>query len=219
MHMPCDGRLTRMIYVPGSLFSVNAGHRTRRARPVRAQRAVGLRVRIARRDRSYSTMVGATIVGSMATVWHGVVNHAAAGEDARMALRRPARSLREGRGDGPLPCSGSTVVLLFPRRTLVFNPSWAPGRAIRLGETMATERGLSDDRRMRSRRLRGRQRAFRLSSIASPVTVTVSSVVPPSTATGAPPAGAACARIMISGRGGGVTSPVDTVMRPARQLA
>jgi phosphatidylserine decarboxylase len=34
---------------------------------------------------------------------------------------------------------GSTVVLLFPTSTLVFNRSWAPGRAVRLGEPMATE--------------------------------------------------------------------------------
>ena len=31
---------------------------------------------------------------------------------------------------------GSTVVLLFPRRTLRFNPGWAPGRVIRMGEAM-----------------------------------------------------------------------------------
>ena len=34
---------------------------------------------------------------------------------------------------------GSTVVLLFPTSTLVFNRAWAPGRAVRLGEAMATE--------------------------------------------------------------------------------
>ena len=31
---------------------------------------------------------------------------------------------------------GSTVVLLFPKDTLRFNPEWAPGRAIRMGEAM-----------------------------------------------------------------------------------
>ena len=33
---------------------------------------------------------------------------------------------------------GSTVVALFPRSFLEFNPAWAPGRGIRLGEMMAT---------------------------------------------------------------------------------
>ena len=31
---------------------------------------------------------------------------------------------------------GSTVVLLFPKGTLRFNPAWAPGGAIRMGEAM-----------------------------------------------------------------------------------
>nr|MBP8194754.1 phosphatidylserine decarboxylase [Azonexus sp.] len=73
IHMPCDGRLTRMIYVPGALFSVN---------PTTARGVPGL---FARNERVVCvfdtangpfvlTLVGATIVGSMATVWHGVVN-------------------------------------------------------------------------------------------------------------------------------------------------
>jgi len=137
VHMPCAGRLTRMIYVPGSLFSVNA---------VTARGVPGL---FARNERVVcvfesehgpfiSAMVGATIVGSVATVWHGLVN-----------TRRPAK-LREWRyADGEVVIGkgeemgrfqlGSTVVLLFPRNTLAFNPAWAPGRAIRLGEEMATE--------------------------------------------------------------------------------
>jgi phosphatidylserine decarboxylase len=32
---------------------------------------------------------------------------------------------------------GSTVVLLFPRGPLRFNPDWQPGGAVRLGQAMA----------------------------------------------------------------------------------
>jgi phosphatidylserine decarboxylase len=32
---------------------------------------------------------------------------------------------------------GSTVVMLFPKGPLQFNPVWVPGAAIRLGEVMA----------------------------------------------------------------------------------
>ena len=72
--MPCDGRLTRMIYVPGELFSVN---------PATARGVPGLFARNERVVCVFETqahgpfvlaLVGATIVGSMATVWHGVVN-------------------------------------------------------------------------------------------------------------------------------------------------
>ena len=73
IHMPCDGRLTRMIYVPGALFSVN---------PSTARGVPGLFARNERvvcvfesaRGPFALVLVGATIVGSMATVWHGVVN-------------------------------------------------------------------------------------------------------------------------------------------------
>ena len=73
IHMPCAGRLTRMIHVPGELFSVN---------PTTARGVPGLFARNERVvcvfDSAHGpfvlTLVGATIVGSMATVWHGVVN-------------------------------------------------------------------------------------------------------------------------------------------------
>ena len=32
---------------------------------------------------------------------------------------------------------GSTVVMLFPKAALQFNPQWAPTKPIRLGEAMA----------------------------------------------------------------------------------
>ncbi|HOI53353.1 MAG TPA: phosphatidylserine decarboxylase, partial [Azonexus sp.] len=33
---------------------------------------------------------------------------------------------------------GSTVVLLFPKGRLAFNPDWAPTRPVRMGEAMAS---------------------------------------------------------------------------------
>jgi phosphatidylserine decarboxylase len=44
IHMPCAGRLTRMIYVPGDAVLGQPDHRARRARPVCPQRTRGLRV-------------------------------------------------------------------------------------------------------------------------------------------------------------------------------
>jgi phosphatidylserine decarboxylase len=32
---------------------------------------------------------------------------------------------------------GSTVVMLFPKGCLTFNPAWKPGGLIRMGEAMA----------------------------------------------------------------------------------
>ena len=142
IHMPCDGRLTRMIYVPGDLFSVN---------PVTARGVPGL---FARNERVVCVfesahgpfvlaLVGATIVGSMATVWHGVVNPPR-GKVVREWLypSSPARPedaifLKQGDEMGRF-LLGSTVVMLFPKGPLRFNTDWAPGRAVRLGEAMAS---------------------------------------------------------------------------------
>ena len=70
IHMPCDGKLKSMTYVPGDLFSVN---------PTTAEGVPGLFARNERVVCEFSSaqhgsfvivLVGATIVGSMATVWH-----------------------------------------------------------------------------------------------------------------------------------------------------
>ena len=141
IHMPCDGRLSRMIYVPGDLFSVN---------PVTARGVPGLFARNERvvcvfesaRGPFVLALVGATIVGSMATVWHGLVNPPR-GKVVREWLYpvspdKPEASifLKQGEEMGRF-LLGSTVVMLFPKGNLRFNPDWAPGRAVRLGEAMA----------------------------------------------------------------------------------
>jgi phosphatidylserine decarboxylase len=82
-------------------------------------------------------LVGATIVGSMATVWHGVVNPPRPGRVREW--RYDDRELRLERGEemGRF-LLGSTVVLLLPPLRLRFNTAWAPGASIRLGEAMAS---------------------------------------------------------------------------------
>jgi phosphatidylserine decarboxylase len=141
VHMPCTGRLVRMIHVPGALFSVN---------PTTARGVPGL---FARNERVVCVferegegpfvmaLVGATIVGSMATVWHGVVNTTRPGQVRQWRYDDQRIMLHRGEEMGRF-LLGSTVVMLFPPRPaalppLQFNPEWAPGRAIRLGEPMA----------------------------------------------------------------------------------
>jgi len=82
-------------------------------------------------------LVGATIVGSMATVWHGVVNPPRPGRVREW--RYDDREVRLERGDemGRF-LLGSTVVMLLPSLSLRFNPAWAAGGSIRLGQAMAT---------------------------------------------------------------------------------
>ena len=135
IHMPCDGRLLRMIYVPGDLFSVN---------PATARGVPGL---FARNERVVCvfdtpqgpmvlTLVGATIVGSMATVWHGVLPREGAVRQWHYDSQTPPVLLKKGDEMGRF-LLGSTVVLLFPQGPLQFNPGWQPGGPVRLGDAMA----------------------------------------------------------------------------------
>ena len=135
IHMPCDGRLLRMIHVPGALFSVN---------PVTARGVPGLFARNERvlcvfesaRGPFVLALVGATIVGSMATVWHGVVNPPRTGQLREWHYGDGQVELKQGEEMGRF-LLGSTVVMLFPKGRFRFNAAWVPGGAIRLGESMA----------------------------------------------------------------------------------
>ena len=139
IHMPCAGTLRRTIHVPGDLFSVN---------PTTARGVPGLFARNERvvcifddaQGRPFVlVLVGATIVGSMATVWQGVINPPRPGlvrewrhDDAPVHLERGAEMGRF--------LLGSTVVMLFTAEAMRdrhANPAWAPGGAIRMGEAMA----------------------------------------------------------------------------------
>ncbi len=137
IHMPFDGRLLRMIYVPGALFSVN---------PTTARGVPGL---FARNERVVCvfesvagpfvlTLVGATIVGSMATVWHGVVNPPRLPRIREWTYSDQQIVLKKGDEMGRF-LLGSTVVMLFPKDALAFNPKWEPAREIRMGEAMGNK--------------------------------------------------------------------------------
>ena len=139
IHMPCTGRLLRMVYVPGDLFSVN---------PTTVRGVPGLFARNERVVCVFDTargpfvlvLVGATIVGSMATVWHGVVTPPRPGEIKRWDYTNQPVELAKGAEMGRF-LLGSTVVLLWPKSTLKFNPDWTPGGAVRMGQMMGKALG------------------------------------------------------------------------------
>jgi phosphatidylserine decarboxylase len=136
IHMPCEGRLTRMIYVPGELFSVN---------PLTARHVPSLFARNERVGCVFDTafgpfvnvLVGATIVGSVATVWHGVVNPPRTRDIREWRYENQNIVLAKGAEMGRF-LLGSTVVMLFPRNVITFVPDWSPSRPVRLGEAMAS---------------------------------------------------------------------------------
>ena len=142
IHMPCDGALKSMTYVPGDLYSVN---------PLTAQNIPNLFARNERvvcefESQQHGTfvmvLVGATIVGSMATVWHD------AADGSNSKIINPPRTtnirswnyeniqLKQGDEMGRF-LLGSTVVMLFEKDALQFNPTWQAGNPIKLGEMMS----------------------------------------------------------------------------------
>jgi phosphatidylserine decarboxylase len=135
LHMPCDGILTRMIYVPGALFSVN---------PVTARGVPNL---FARNERVVCVfespdhgpfvmvLVGATIVGSIATTWHGVVNPKRTKKPSEWTYHDQPICLKQGEEMGRF-LLGSTIVMLFRQGAIAFNEEWTPEQPVRLGEMM-----------------------------------------------------------------------------------
>ncbi|HLR81887.1 MAG TPA: archaetidylserine decarboxylase [Paenalcaligenes sp.] len=135
IHMPCSGTLTRMVHVPGDLFSVN---------PVTAQNIDGLFARNERVicyfessqvGRFAMVLVGATVVGSIKTAWHGVVNHKRPGHIRYWNYDHQPLVLYQGQEMGQF-LLGSTVILVFEPGAMDFVDNWQANTSIKMGEAM-----------------------------------------------------------------------------------
>lgn len=137
VHMPCDGTLKKMIYVPGELFSVN---------PFLAQHIPNLFARNERVicvfDTKLGTMVqilvGATVTASISTVWHGTVNPPRSNE-VRVwnypTTGENAVHLCKGEQMGSF-LLGSTVINLFQHDALKLDARLTTGVVTRVGELL-----------------------------------------------------------------------------------
>ena len=136
IHMPLAGRLTATRYVPGRLYSVNAGT----ARIVPELFARNERV-VCEFDTELGplavVMVGALFVGSIETVFAGEINpprtRGGLVSHIETGIGRPyARGEELGRFN-----MGSTVVLLLGHRAARFAERLGPGATVRLGQALA----------------------------------------------------------------------------------
>ena len=139
VHMPCDGVLREMIYVPGDLFSVN---------PLTAANVPNLFARNERVicvfDTAFGPMVqilvGATIVGSIETVWAGTVTPPREGIIRRWTYpaegMEGAIQLVKGEEMGRFKL-GSTVINLFTPASVQFAPHLNNGTVTRMGQAFA----------------------------------------------------------------------------------
>jgi phosphatidylserine decarboxylase len=140
--MATRGELRAAWFVPGDLFSVN---RTT-ADGVANLFARNERVVCCFEDGSLPhalLLIGALNVGSMDTVWHGEV----APRQPRRVTALPTtdssgQPLVAERGDEMGRFNmGSTVILLFPKGSIDWNPQFVSGRTVRMGEVLGHRRG------------------------------------------------------------------------------
>lgn len=136
IHMPITGKLEQMIFIPGDLFSVN---------PLTAQNVPNLFARNERAVAIFSTaigpmamvLVGATIVGSIETVWEGTLTPQKNKEIQYWDYQDQEIVLQKGAEMGRFKL-GSTIVALFPKDSIEFSDALAPSSVTRLGELFAT---------------------------------------------------------------------------------
>lgn len=133
-HMPCDGILREMIYVPGSLFSVNKA--TTESIPnifARNERVICLFE--TELGPMAQILVGATIVGSIEVQWEGIVTPPREGTMKRWTYTNGIK-LTKGQDIGCFKL-GSTVITLFASNSIEFNNHLKVGDVTRVGQKLA----------------------------------------------------------------------------------
>jgi phosphatidylserine decarboxylase len=134
IHAPCNGKIHDVVYVPGTLFSVN--ERTVQNVPRVFARNERVILHCTGDHGPFAlVMVGAMLVGSMALQCCEVSALAGSRRIARRALTRPvafARGAELGHFN-----MGSTVVLVFGRSALRWDPTLAVGAPLVVGTPLA----------------------------------------------------------------------------------
>ncbi len=135
VHMPYAGVLREMIYVPGKLFSVNESS----VKGVPNVFARNERV-ICLFDTTFGpmavVMVGAMIVASIHTAWHGQVTPQSCRQLTAWVYRDYPVELDRGEEMGFFQM-GSTAIVLFPQNILHFSEQLKVGGSIFLGDEIA----------------------------------------------------------------------------------
>jgi len=141
VHMPITGRLTEVIHIPGTLFSVNL---------TTCERINHLFARNERVVCLFETehgpmaiiLVGAMIVASIETIWAGTIS-----PPKKLMVRRwqyPHQSqlhqnlitLKQGEELGRFKL-GSTVIICYPPGILEWQPNIVPNTEVKMGQKIA----------------------------------------------------------------------------------
>ncbi len=135
IHMPLNGQLSRMIYVPGKLFAVNA-HTARVVDAVFARNERVINIFQTDIGPMAMVMVGALNVGSMETVWAGEITPAKDRVISDTHYTDKDIQLEQGQEMGRFNM-GSTVILLFPKNAMRWASGMMAEKTIVMGEPIA----------------------------------------------------------------------------------
>ncbi len=136
VHMPVDGRLTKMSYVPGRLFSVNQAT---------ANQIPGVFARNERLICHFESeqgpfvliLVGAMIVAGIETVWAGQVTPLSATVQHQKYGNGDHIELKKGEEMGRFKL-GSTAIILFPKGRNEWSTALKNGTPLKMGETIGS---------------------------------------------------------------------------------
>lgn len=135
VHMPFTGTLKRMTYIPGHLFSVNNATVNRVPRLFARNERVACLFETEQGPMAV-VLVGAMIVGSMETVWHGQVGRSGKLQHWDYEGDQ-APTLKTGDELGRFML-GSTAVVLFGENQMQWNEGCQSGDTVRMGQEMGT---------------------------------------------------------------------------------
>jgi phosphatidylserine decarboxylase len=135
IHMPADGLLEAMIHIPGRLFSV-AAHTVRTIPRLFARNERVASIFLGEHGPMAVVLVGAINVGSVETVWSGVVTPPAGKQIKRWSYAAP-EAIRLARGDelGRFNM-GSTAIVLFGAGQVEWDARLAPEQKVQMGQEL-----------------------------------------------------------------------------------
>jgi len=134
IHMPIEGKLRLMRYIPGKLFSVNP----KIVNHIPDVFAKNERV-VAMFDTAIGPvmmiLVGAMIVGSIETKWAGVVTPNKQTDLTSWDYSKENIVFERGKEVGSFKL-GSTVILLFPEKTVQWDAAFQQNTSIKMGQQL-----------------------------------------------------------------------------------
>ncbi|BAC24574.1 psd [Wigglesworthia glossinidia endosymbiont of Glossina brevipalpis] len=139
IHMPCDGSLIKMIYVPGQLFSVNLKFYKNISNIFSKNERV---ICLFKTNFGYmiQILVGSIISGTISTSWYGKINYKRDGIIKLWKYNINSNNkpifLKKGDEMGFFTL-GSTVITLFSKKNILIKENLSNYKEVRVGDVLA----------------------------------------------------------------------------------